>query len=65
MTELVEGARTMFLVSHALATVRTMCNDAIWLNAGRLVLRGDPTEVVAAYQKYVEVGDEAMALEDL
>jgi lipopolysaccharide transport system ATP-binding protein/teichoic acid transport system ATP-binding protein len=65
MTELVESARTMFLVSHALATVRSMCNDAIWINQGRLVLRGTPTEVVAAYQKYVEVGDEAMALEDL
>jgi ABC-type polysaccharide/polyol phosphate transport system ATPase subunit len=65
MMSLVAEARTMILVSHALQTVKDMCNDAIWLNKGELMLRGEPNTVVDEYTKFVRVGATAYTLEDM
>lgn len=65
MDELMGQARTLLLVSHALSTIKEMCNDAIWLDHGRLMRRGDPSEIVDAYLHHLEVGDDASAMEDL
>jgi ABC-type polysaccharide/polyol phosphate transport system ATPase subunit len=65
MDELMGQARTLLLVSHALSTIKDMCNDAIWLDHGKLMRRGDPTEIVDAYLRFLEVGPEASAMEDL
>ena len=65
MASLVAEARTMFLVSHALATVKDMCNDAIWMNKGELMLRGAPDDIVREYTKFVRVGPSAYTLEDM
>ncbi len=65
MNSLVAEARTMILVSHALATVKEMCNDAIWLNKGQLMLRGEPEHVIKEYTKFVNVGESAYTLEDV
>jgi ABC-type polysaccharide/polyol phosphate transport system ATPase subunit len=65
MQELVDNASTMLLVSHALGTIKTICNDAIWLDHGRLMMRGDPDEVVEAYTNHVNVSQSAEVLEDL
>ncbi len=65
MAELRQSARALFLVTHALASVRELCNDAIWMHKGRLMLRGEPKEVVAAYTKFLAVGEDAFSLEDL
>ena len=48
--ELREQAGTVFLVSHGLGTIRATCTRAIWLEAGKIVLDGDPDTVVDAYQ---------------
>jgi ABC-type polysaccharide/polyol phosphate transport system ATPase subunit len=65
MKELMESARAMFLVSHALASVKELCDEAIWLHKGTLMMRGSPTDVIAAYTKFLEVGEESFAFEDL
>ncbi len=65
MDELRRTSRAMFLVSHSLASVKELCNDCIWLHKGRLMMRGEPEEVIDAYQKFVKVGSSAMTLEDL
>ena len=66
MGELVSNSRTMFLVSHAMSSVREMCNDCIWLHKGKLMMRGEPNEVIQAYTKFLQVGEEeAVSLEDL
>ena len=65
MQALVAEARTMFLVSHALGTVTEMCNDAIWLNKGSLMMRGEPLDVVKEYTRFVNVGESAYTLEDM
>jgi teichoic acid transport system ATP-binding protein len=65
MGELRENSRAFFLVSHSLASIRELCNDAIWLHKGQLMMRGTPEEVCEAYTKFVQVGDSAVILEDL
>ncbi|MBB5788400.1 ABC transporter ATP-binding protein [Jiangella mangrovi] len=65
MKELATNARTMFLVSHALSSVKDLCNDALWMHKGRLMMRGNPDEVIAAYNKFLKVGEDAFSLEDL
>lgn len=64
MHDLVTNARTMFLVSHALGTVKEMCNDAIWMHKGKLMMRGEPEPVIAEYNKFLKVGEDAYSLED-
>jgi ABC-2 type transport system ATP-binding protein len=44
----VEG-RTVVIVSHALGTMRTMCDEVAWLDHGRLVGVGKPSELVDEY----------------
>ncbi len=55
MAELRDSARAMFLVSHGLGSIKEMCNEAIWLDRGKLMMRGQPAEVVNAYIKFVKV----------
>lgn len=50
IAELLEGAGTVFLVSHSLSTIRDICTRALWLDQGRLVLDGPVAEVSAAYE---------------
>ena len=66
MKELVTKSRTMFLVSHAMSSVRDLCNDCIWLHKGKVMMRGEPNEVIAAYTKFLQVGEQdSVTLEDL
>ncbi len=41
--------RTIVLVTHDLASVRNMCDRAIWLRQGQVCGEGDPKELVEAY----------------
>jgi len=45
-----DQAGTVFLVSHSAATIRSMCDRALWLEQGALVMDGPVDEVVAAYE---------------
>ena len=65
MAELRESARAMFLVSHGLGSIKEMCTEVMWLDHGRLMMRGDPEEVVTAYMKFVKVKKSATAMEDI
>lgn len=66
MKDLVSNSRTMFLVSHAMSSVRELCSDCIWLHKGKVMMRGEPNEVIAAYTKFLQVGEqESVSLEDL
>jgi ABC-type polysaccharide/polyol phosphate transport system ATPase subunit len=65
MRELVTNSRTMFLVSHAMSSVKDLCNDCIWLDHGKLMMRGTPDEVIAEYTKFLQVSAKSAAtLED-
>jgi ABC-type polysaccharide/polyol phosphate transport system ATPase subunit len=42
-----------------------MCNEAIWLDHGTLMMRGEPEEVVDAYMKFLKVKKSATTTEDI
>lgn len=63
--ELRTADRALILVSHALATIEDICNEVIWLNNGKMMARGNPTEVIAAYRDFVDARKSASSDEDL
>jgi lipopolysaccharide transport system ATP-binding protein len=54
MHEMIKGAATLLLVSHSKETVRNLCEKAIWLRKGEIVMSGNSNEVCDAYSKYYE-----------
>ncbi len=66
MRELCEQAHTIVLVSHAMASLRQLCDEVIWLNKGELVEYGRPGKVIKAYQRHMKVAeDDAVSEEDV
>jgi ABC-type polysaccharide/polyol phosphate transport system ATPase subunit len=65
MLELVSQASTMLLVSHALGTIKDMCDEAVWLHQGKLIQQGDPEEIVDKYMEFQQVGESAITMEDV
>jgi ABC-type polysaccharide/polyol phosphate transport system ATPase subunit len=63
--ELRTADRALILVSHALATIEDICNEVVWLNKGKLMMRGRPTEVIAAYREFVDARKSASSDEDV
>ena len=53
MRQLIDGGATVLLVSHALDQIVRFCDEAIWLDRGRIVMRGESTEVVKTYERFV------------
>ncbi len=51
--------KTIVLVTHSLGLVEKIADEALWLDAGRIQLRGDPKKVVDAYLAQVSARDEA------
>lgn len=57
--------KTVLLVTHALSMVERFCDEAVWLDAGRKRLVGDPRRVVQMYLADVEGAEDAhLAAED-
>ena len=66
MRRLCEADSTVVLVSHALGSIRELCDHVIWLHEGELKMWDDPDAVIEAYTDFLEVGDEdAVAMEDI
>jgi ABC-type polysaccharide/polyol phosphate transport system ATPase subunit len=65
MKELCSEDRTVVLVSHALGTIQELADQAIWMDHGNLRMWDDPDSVVAAYTEFLEVGQDAVTLEDV
>jgi ABC-type polysaccharide/polyol phosphate transport system ATPase subunit len=65
MKALCSEDRTVVLVSHAMQTVRELCDRAIWLDHGVMQMWDEPDAVVDAYTEFLEVGQDALTLEDV
>jgi teichoic acid transport system ATP-binding protein len=52
--ELQAEAGTVFLVSHAIGTIRATCERTIWLEAGVIRMDGPTDEVIAGYEEFVK-----------
>ncbi|HVL68497.1 MAG TPA: ABC transporter ATP-binding protein [Vicinamibacterales bacterium] len=50
--------RTILLVTHSLGLVEKFCDEALWMDAGRMKLQGDPKRVVGAYLTDVQRTEE-------
>ncbi|HEY3884093.1 MAG TPA: ABC transporter ATP-binding protein [Vicinamibacterales bacterium] len=50
--------KTILLVTHSLGLVERFCDEALWLDAGRVKGSGDPTRIVGAYRTDVERQEE-------
>jgi ABC-type polysaccharide/polyol phosphate transport system ATPase subunit len=65
MRELCGENRTILLVSHALGSIKELCDQAIWIHKGELRMWDDPDAVVDAYTEFLEVGEDAFTMEDV
>lgn len=54
MQSLLEGGTTLLFVSHANASVKRLCQKALWLDEGMVQMAGDTQEVLAAYDGFME-----------
>ena len=51
MKELIANGEATILVSHDLQTVESLASKVLWLNHGKQIMFGSPTEVLDAYRK--------------
>lgn len=51
--KLISSGCTMLLVSHSLQQVLELCDEAIWLDNGRIRMQGESFLVVKAYEEYL------------
>jgi ABC-type polysaccharide/polyol phosphate transport system ATPase subunit len=54
MRDMMAKARLMVLVSHDLLSIQRLCQRAIWMDHGRVMMEGDPKAVAEAYIRSVE-----------
>jgi lipopolysaccharide transport system ATP-binding protein len=50
LMNLVQKSRIFFVASHANEMIRRLCNKAIWLHKGNLIIYGDVDKVLNAYE---------------
>ena len=50
--------KTILLVTHSLGLVERFCDEALWMDGGKMKAMGDPKRVVGAYVTDVEVAEE-------
>ena len=53
--EFKQQGKTLLFVSHSTGAVQSLCERALWLDHGELVMDGDAAEVAAAYAGYGKV----------
>ena len=66
MKQLCGEDRTILLVTHAMGTVKKLCNRALWLHKGEVVMKDRSKEVVKHYTRFLEVKeDDELTAEEL
>ena len=55
MQEMLAGGTTLLFVSHSIEDVKTLCDHAIWLNKGHVMMQGNASEVCSVYMKSLGV----------
>ena len=53
MEKLVQGGCTLLLVSHSSQQLLELCQEAVWLDRGKIRMRSDAFAVVKAYEDFV------------
>lgn len=55
MQEMLADGTTLLFVSHAIKSVRELCDHAIWLNKGTVIKQGEVNAVCDAYMESLEL----------
>lgn len=58
--ELFKEGVTVVLVSHNIRLIRYICNRAIWIEKGKLIMEGDADTVCDAYEKSLGIEKESL-----
>lgn len=58
VAELRRSGKTLLLVTHDLEAVELWCDEALWIQDGKVQERGDPRRVIDTYRQYVEHSEE-------
>lgn len=58
ISSLRKEGKTLLLVTHDLEAVELWCDEALWINDGKIQDRGDPRRVIDKYRHYVEHSEE-------
>jgi lipopolysaccharide transport system ATP-binding protein len=51
MSEVAHGGRTVLFVSHNMAAVKSLCSRAVWIQRGKVVNDGAPSQVIDEYHR--------------
>lgn len=54
MRQKIKSNNTVVLVSHAMHTIRELCDRVVWIENGTVNSLGKPSEVLSTYQKYLQ-----------
>ena len=54
MQEMLAGGTTLLFVSHDIKTVEKLCDHAIWINKGEVMMKGPSQDVCEAYLRSFE-----------
>lgn len=49
MREMLDGGTTLLFVSHSIKDVTSLCDHALWLNKGEMMMKGEAGQVADAY----------------
>ncbi|MDE6292736.1 MAG: ABC transporter ATP-binding protein [Bacilli bacterium] len=56
MKELISDThRTVIIVSHSLGTIRELCDEVLWLEKGKVIMKGSAEEVIPKYEEFMSV----------
>lgn len=54
MERKIASEKTIVLVSHSTATIRKLCNRAVWIDHGESRIEGEMSEVVREYEDFIQ-----------
>ncbi len=57
MDEFKRAGKTIVLVTHDLTTVQTWCDDAVWIDGGRVREQGEPGAIIDSYRRAVAAAE--------
>lgn len=63
MRQLMESGCSVLFVSHSIDAVRALCDEAIWLEHGRVKMQGNVTDVTNAYMNDVFIEHNRIVLQ--
>ncbi len=56
MQAMIDRSSILILVSHQMELIQQYCDEAIWMQAGEIVMLGQPDEVVESYRSAASAG---------